>query len=206
MRLVGVVAGSELGVEAADLLSEALSLPSNGSGALSEARRDKCKMQDRVGAAGLRSVRHARAECWGDVLGFLDWVEMPLVVLKPLRSAGSDSIFKCRDEAQARRAFEAIIHKPNALGGVNEAVVVQEFLQGTEYIVDTVSRDGQHKVTQKQRALQQIELTSSSSRRGPELTVSPSFRPVCLRCTGHRDLGVRQAFVLRFRFHLFWPA
>jgi len=36
--------------------------------------------------------------------------------------------------------------KPNMLGLRNEAVVVQEFLAGQEYVVDTVSRNGHHKV------------------------------------------------------------
>ena len=35
----------------------------------------------------------------------------------------------------------------NSLGCVNEGVLVQEYLQGTEYVVDSVSRDGVHKVT-----------------------------------------------------------
>jgi len=38
-----------------------------------------------------------------------------------------------------------VLGKVNALGVVNDAVLVQEFLAGTEYIVDFVSRDGVHK-------------------------------------------------------------
>jgi hypothetical protein len=34
----------------------------------------------------------------------------------------------------------------NSLGCVNEGVLVQEYLQGTEYVVDTVSHGGKHKV------------------------------------------------------------
>lgn len=34
----------------------------------------------------------------------------------------------------------------NGLGGVNEGALIQEFLDGTEYVVDTVSRGGVHRV------------------------------------------------------------
>ena len=35
----------------------------------------------------------------------------------------------------------------NGLGEVNDGALVQEFLDGTEYVIDSVSRDGHHKVT-----------------------------------------------------------
>lgn len=145
VRLVGVVSGSELGVEACDRLTELLELPTNGS-ALSEARRDKSLMQDRVRSAGLRAAKQVRASSWAEVEQFLDWTSMPLVVVKPARSAGSDHVVKAGSTAQARAAFDAILGAPNALGGVNAAVVVQEFLEGKEYVVDSVSRHGVHKV------------------------------------------------------------
>jgi biotin carboxylase len=46
-----------------------------------------------------------------------------------------------------KAAFEKIDGAINGLGVVNEGVLVQEFLAGTEYVVDSVSRDGVHKVT-----------------------------------------------------------
>ena len=34
----------------------------------------------------------------------------------------------------------------NGLGGVNEGALVMEYLDGTEYVVDSVSRDGVHRI------------------------------------------------------------
>ncbi|CAN0568388.1 unnamed protein product, partial [Laminaria digitata] len=34
----------------------------------------------------------------------------------------------------------------NGIGGVNEGALVQEYLDGTEYVVDTVSRGGVHRL------------------------------------------------------------
>ncbi|UFX44293.1 MULTISPECIES: hypothetical protein [Bradyrhizobium] len=55
-KLEFVIAGCETGVELANLLSERLGLPSNGT-ALSAARRDKARLADALGAAGVRSIR-----------------------------------------------------------------------------------------------------------------------------------------------------
>ena len=70
-----------------------------------------------------------------------------MVVVKPIQSAGSDDVFKCCSEEEVRAAFEAIDQTVNGLGVVNEGALVQEFLDGPEFVVDSVSRDGVHKVT-----------------------------------------------------------
>ena len=49
--------------------------------------------------------------------------------------------------SEVKRGFDKINGAINGLGVVNEGVLVQEFLVGKEYVVDSVSRDGRHKVT-----------------------------------------------------------
>jgi hypothetical protein len=70
----------------------------------------------------------------------------PLAVVKPTRGAASGDVYVCGTVEEARAAFEAILNAPTYGGGVNEAVLVQEFLAGQEWAVDTVSRDGEGKV------------------------------------------------------------
>jgi len=77
-----------------------------------------------------------------------DWKPDPFVaVVKPIESAGSDDVFKCTSVAEVKAAFDKINGSTNLLGAANEGVLVQEFLDGTEYVIDSVSRDGVHKVT-----------------------------------------------------------
>jgi biotin carboxylase len=52
----------------------------------------------------------------------------------------------CRSEEEVRRAFGHILGKVNGLGLVNESVLIQEYLEGQEYVIDMVSRDGEHKL------------------------------------------------------------
>ncbi len=67
-------------------------------------------------------------------------------MVKPVESAGSDDVFLCESKEDVKTAFERINGKINGLGQKNDAVLVQEFLDGTEYVVDSVSLDGTRKV------------------------------------------------------------
>ncbi|MBB3039079.1 ATP-grasp domain-containing protein [Hoyosella altamirensis] len=140
-----VIAGGECGVELADLLSETLALPTNGT-AHSEARRNKFNQVELLRAAGLRATRQILVESsehvrsWHNALG-------GRAVIKPLRSAGNDGVQFCDDPEESMRAFEAIRDAKNIFSVRNEGVVAQEYLVGTEFVVNTVSCESQHRVT-----------------------------------------------------------
>ena len=144
-RPAAVVAGGELGVELADQLSEALGLLTNGT-ALSAARRDKYVMIEAVRAAGLRAAEQLlvtgeeQLAAWHRERG-------GRIVVKPIRSAAGDGVSFCDTPEQAVAGYRAIVDAENVFDIRNEGVVAQEYLVGGEYIVDTVSRDGQHHVT-----------------------------------------------------------
>ncbi|MEU9115714.1 ATP-grasp domain-containing protein [Streptomyces sp. NPDC048483] len=136
-----VIPGQEPGVRLADQLSEALGVRTNGT-ELSEARRNKFKMIETVAAAGLRTAAQLitddaeEAVVWAEESGH--WP----CVAKPLSSASTDGVFICRDADALRAAFPSILTSTTVFNGTNTEVLVQSFLEGTEYIVDTVSVDG----------------------------------------------------------------
>ena len=145
--IAGVIAGAETGVELADEISERMGLRSNGT-ALSEARRNKFVMGETIRSAGIRAVKQLKASTWTEIAAFLDdWKPVPFkVIVKPLDSAGSDDVTLCLSMEDVKAAFGNIMGKVNGLGLVNRNLLVQEFLEGQEYVVDSVSRDGVHKV------------------------------------------------------------
>jgi biotin carboxylase len=147
LHVTDVVAGAETGVELTDALSEKLGLRTNGT-KLSEARRNKYVMGETVRGAGLRAAKQLRSASWLDIDAFLkDWQPDPFkVIVKPMDSAGSDDVTLCRSLAEVQAAFGNIIGKVNGLGIVNKELLVQEYLEGDEYVIDMVSRDGVHKV------------------------------------------------------------
>jgi biotin carboxylase len=73
----------------------------------------------------------------------LDWP----VIVKPPASVASDHVYCCQNSDQLRKAADSILGETNILGASNTAVVVQEFLEGTEYAVDMVSVDARPKLT-----------------------------------------------------------
>ena len=146
-NLKGVIPGSEAGVELADTLSENLGLLSNGT-ELSKARRNKYKMTETIKKSGLPSVEHFKSDRLEAILDWVEQLESWPIVVKPLESAATDGVKICHSQEEVVQAFNAIIGKNNNFVGIkNEEVLVQKYLQGTEYIINTVSYESKHYVT-----------------------------------------------------------
>jgi biotin carboxylase len=97
-----------------------------------------------IKAAGLRSVHQCAGKVFSDVEAYLKREDYPLV-LKPTASAGSDNMKLCHDFEEAKVYFKHILASVHVNGGQHTEILCQEFLQGKEYVIDTVSRDGEHK-------------------------------------------------------------
>lgn len=143
-----IVPGAETGVELADELSSRMGLRTNGT-SQSTARRNKYVMGETVRKAGIRAVRQLEVTTWEEIKNFIDdWNPTPFkVIAKPMDSAGSEDVTLCRNMDELRAAFGKIIGKKNLLGLINKSMLVQEYLEGIEYVVDMVSKDGEHKLT-----------------------------------------------------------
>merc|ERR1712066_690729 len=75
---------------------------------------------------------------------FVESESFPIVV-KPVESCGSDGGKICRTEKEVQDHFSLLMEGQRKVGAQGAAVLCQEFLKGTEYVVDHVSRDGVHK-------------------------------------------------------------
>ncbi|KAF0700666.1 Aste57867_8844 [Aphanomyces stellatus] len=147
-HVVGVIVGAEPGVKLCDRLSERMHVVTNGS-AGSEGRRNKYVMGETIRAAGMRAVKQCLAATYEEAAAFVTTVLKPSpfkVIVKPVDSAGSDDVTLCKSLDDVQTCFRNVIGKINHLGIENHALLVQEYLEGTEYVVDTVSRAGEHKV------------------------------------------------------------
>ena len=142
-----VLAGSELGVNPADYLSEALGLPTNGT-LRSVARRDKAGMVDALRARGIPVMRQLRSRSWKRILRWMERHQLREIVIKPVRSAGTDRVSRARNADEVERAVRAIIGVTNRLGLREVEVVAQERLFGPEIYLNTVSRAGRHAITE----------------------------------------------------------
>lgn len=142
-----VMVGCETGVLLNDQLSDALDVRSNGI-AKSHLRRNKFLQTEAVRTAGLNACGQMLADSDEDVERFLR--EKPKsdvfkAVVKPVEGAGSDGVFICNSPKEVRDAYKSLEGTKNVLGLTNYSVLLQEYLRGDEYVVDTVSRSGVHK-------------------------------------------------------------
>ncbi|HEY3599782.1 MAG TPA: ATP-grasp domain-containing protein [Paraburkholderia sp.] len=141
-----VVAGSEWGVTFAEFVAQCLDLPTNRIETIS-ARRNKFDMIEALRVRGLRVADQApvnsaqEAHIWAVLHG--KWP----VVVKPALSAGSDGVVICNDHADIDHAFEQALYRENLMGCFNDHLVIQSYLSGPQFIVNTVSHGGRHCVT-----------------------------------------------------------
>ena len=145
--VLAILPGAETGVELADRLAHRFGTRNNGE-EWTHARRNKYAMQECVRNAGLRAVKQKLCRSETEIRDFLSNLPKPIkCVVKPNESAGTDSVFLCDTEEDAIKAFLSIHNHSNGLGQINDGALCQEFLAGTEYVVDGCSRDGVYKVT-----------------------------------------------------------
>jgi hypothetical protein len=138
---VSIVAGQEPGVPLADRLAELLGLPGNST-ALSAARRDKYEMIEALRRAGLHCADQFKSDDAEEVVAWAERRDTYPVVVKPLSSAATDGVAVCRTPEQVRKAAAHVLATSSIFDEPNREVLVQSFLAGEEYVVDTVSGDG----------------------------------------------------------------
>ncbi|HRD69368.1 MAG TPA: ATP-grasp domain-containing protein [Legionella sp.] len=141
-----IIPGFETGVQLADTLSEILELKTNGT-ALSSARRNKYEMMEALRSNNIPAVNYFKT---AELNKGIEWVNSEAnypVVLKPVDSASSEDVYISNNEEELKQAFNKILNKTNIMGLENTVVLLQSYLEGTEYVVNSVSCNGMHYVT-----------------------------------------------------------
>lgn len=142
-----VIAGCEPCVLLADKLAEMFDTARN-DGALSIPRRSKYKMHETLQRAGLRSARQLFTDKLEEVYAFHDLISGQ-IVLKPEAGANTDGVHYCRSKEQIADVFYSILGAKSLFDDfaeVNKKVLVQEYLGGKQYLVNTSSSNGNHYV------------------------------------------------------------
>jgi biotin carboxylase len=141
----GVLAGDEVAVPLAEDIARRLGLPGNNP-ATSGRRRDKGLMSEALEAAGLSHPATVRVTTLDGARRATDAMGWP-VVLKPPASCGADGFALCQSAAELAAAWQRTYQQQTVLGDRNDALIVQEYLPGGQYTVNTVTCQGRHLVT-----------------------------------------------------------
>ena len=141
-----IVAGNEKGVVLTTKLSNDLNLLGNPIENLN-AMTLKDEMQKRLAEHGLRSIRGEVVKTKEEAIEFYDKEGLEEVVLKPIYSAGSASVRICLNKEEMIRAIDELFNDANYYGDKNTELLIQERIGGEEYVVNTVSCNGSHRLT-----------------------------------------------------------
>ena len=138
-----ILPGSDPGILLSLRLSADLGLKSNPLSVF-PAVRDKYETQKALERAGLRSIRSRIARSEAEALDFFRGEAGRKAVIKPTQGAGSVNVFMCSTEAAVRTAYRTIRSFMEERQRPGEEAVIQEYIEGREYALDTVSCEGRH--------------------------------------------------------------
>ena len=141
-----VVPGCERGVILATKLANDLGLKCNDIGNI-DAMTLKDKMQERLAEAGLRHIRGRVVSSVEEAIAYYDEEGLDGVVVKPTYSAGSVGVRLCSNKEEMIDSLNELFDSANIYGDKLTEMVVQERIMGEEYVVNTVSCNGDHRVT-----------------------------------------------------------
>ncbi|MBH8560706.1 ATP-grasp domain-containing protein [Nostoc sp. CENA67] len=144
-----VLPGCESGVELADAIApqvveDLANIPEKAS-----ARRHKGDMAAAVAQAGLPIIPQL---CTNNADEVEKWLyQTGLIgcdlVIKPPKSASTDGVTKVPKGEGWRQIFNEMLGKHNRLGILNDKLLIQEYTQGVEYVIDTISYEGKHSIS-----------------------------------------------------------
>ena len=141
-----VLPGSERGVGIATQLSHDLGLLGNPVENI-DAMTLKDEMQNRLKECGLRYIRGKVVNSLDEAIEFYDSEGLKEIVIKPISSSCSTSVRICSNKDEMIDALKFLFNQANHYGEKNNELLIQEKINGTEYIVNTVTHKGAHRVT-----------------------------------------------------------
>ncbi|KNX38726.1 hypothetical protein VV01_18810 [Luteipulveratus halotolerans] len=145
-RLPAIVPGCEHAVTIADIAAAQWGSHHNDLNTLA-ARRHKVAMAEAASSAGILTPWTVECRDVGQVARTVEARPAPWVV-KPSDSGGSDGARVCRSLEEAKSAAAAILGQTTLLGHVADSLTVQEYLDGEQHFVNTVSGPAGHVVTE----------------------------------------------------------
>ncbi len=145
-EIVAAFPGAETGVRLADRIVKALDLRGNDP-ETTYLRCNKAGMYEALGKAGIRRIESAHVHSDDDIISFWNEHELEICVMKFAETAGTVGLKICKTLEDAIDYYKVLQDMPTFFGEVHADVLIQEYIDGTEYIVNTLSCNGEHMLT-----------------------------------------------------------
>lgn len=146
VTIAAVIPTFDPAVYLADQLAACIGVRGNPSkGPLADARWNKWEMSEAVKRAGLRSVNEKRVSTWEEAKDYMESLSPPLstskpVIFKILEGSSSRGVMKIHSLKQAEEVWNSAEYV------AVKSILIQECFMGKEYVIDSASRDGVHKI------------------------------------------------------------
>lgn len=141
-----IVPGTELGVILATRLANDLGLLSNPIENI-DALTLKDEMHNRLAEKGLRSIKGKVVRSLEEAIEYYDSEGLEGVVIKPLYSSASVGVRLCSNRQEMINSVKEVFNMKGGYGNEINELLIQERINGQEYIVNTVSCNGIHRIT-----------------------------------------------------------
>ncbi len=141
-----ILPGADLGIELAAQLAQDLGLPGNPVDKI-PVLTNKFLMHQALIDHGVRGIRGKIVHNWEETETFYRESGFTGCVLKPYRGASSVDVRICDSLEELKAAYDEVFATGNYMGGEDEGMLLQERIVGTEYIVNSVSWQGKHKLS-----------------------------------------------------------
>lgn len=140
-----VVPGNEGGVVLATMLADDLGLPGNPKSIIPQ-MTCKDKMHEALKNAGIRYIRGKVVNSVEEATEYCALEGITAAVVKPMQSAGSNGLHLCDTAEEVIEAVKELLTMEDYYGRPITSALIQERIYGTEYIVNTASCNGEHKL------------------------------------------------------------
>ncbi|MCQ3908813.1 MAG: ATP-grasp domain-containing protein [Mycoplasmoidaceae bacterium] len=140
---VAIIPGSDNGIQLALRLSKDLKLPSSDYKDYKK-MRDKYEANEALRKAGLRYVETVKYKNYKQALKFFK-EHNNCIIVKPSEGTSAMGVTVCKTEKDLKQALKNCLNFPKFL--VKGFIMLQELIDGPEYVVNTCSCEGDTRVT-----------------------------------------------------------
>ena len=141
-----VVPGNEQGVILATRLANDLNLKTNPIENI-DAMTIKADMHKRLAENNLRHIRGQVVTTIEEAVEFYERENLTSVVVKPNYGAGSVGVRICMNREEMIENVQELFNMRSFYGNELNDLLIQERIDGEEYVVNTVSCNGRHRIT-----------------------------------------------------------
>lgn len=143
---LAIIPGSDAGIDWATRLAHDLGLPGNDPRNLKKMIDKKCS-QDALKQAGIRHIKSQFISSFDEAKDFVSQLNNPHVVIKPAIGQSTIGVCICKNDDEMKDAIA--LNEEISFGivpGEEDKLLIQEYIGGEEYIINTVCCKGYNRV------------------------------------------------------------